>query len=1208
MFTSAPSFLRDCVRGTVIHLPVVVSLSLSQLAIAASTPSAPAPSVERNARNYGSLPLSFERNQGQADTHVRYLSHGRGYTILFKDHEADLVLGKGHTAGHAPLQPGSSDPRHAETVEPIVDSVRMRVVGPAGTPALTGEDRLTGTVNYFLGSNPTKWHTGVATFERVRYRGVYPGVDLVYYGNPHRLEFDFELASGAHANAIQIHFDGARKLKLDRDGNLVVVAGNGSVSFRKPVIYQQDGEGRKIPVDGSFHIVSDKTVGFRIGHYDRKKPIVIDPILDYSTYLGDSGGANAIAVNSAGEAYVAGWADTGMPTTTGAIEPTPESKTDISAFVAKFNSTGTALIYCTYLSGNGADEANGIAVDNAGNAYVAGTTSSTDFPTTTGAFQTANKAANGGSFIAKINSTGTALAYSTYLSGSTSSQITGIAVDSSGDAYVTGDTSDSDFPTTSGAFQSANKATAAGAKTGFISKMNGTGSALVYSTYLGGSTLDASAAIALDSAGDAYVTGTTESTDFPTTPNAYQLSNNTKSVSGVSQGTTFVTKMNLSGTGLVYSTYLGGSLSDIAYAIALDTSDDAYVTGFTLSSDFPSTPGVIQPSLQTESQNAYVTKLNTSGTALVYSTFLGGGPYGYDQTAGIAIDSAGNATLVGRTADSNFPITAGALQIQNTSMIASGGTTVSSFVTRINSTATALLYSTYLSGSGDGNFDYEGICDCANGVALDSGGNVYLAGLNWSSDFPTTLGAFQQTSSGTFVTEFNASEMTALPATTTALTANVNPQVPGQPVTFTATIQPNSGKTPTGTVAFSFLTGDYPWEMSSWSTVSLNAAGAATYTISSLLSGHRTVNAYYLGDTNNAPSSASMTETISQLSTVTTVVSSANPAPYGSAVNFTATVLDSSGNPAKGFVDFQVGNLDYGIADLDSAGQSVWTNGQGGPPLPVGTSTITVRFTGYVGYQNSSGSVTETFTALGVTPAPTFSPAAGTYTSEQFVTLNGQGSIYYTTDGSTPVVGNGNILVAGELIDVDSSQTINAIAVAPGYTTSTVASAVYVINLTPGNFTVSIVPSSVTVLSSASTSTTININPSGGFNGKVTLACSGLPAGVTASFSPVTITPGNSSVMTVNASASAYNMHPWRMPFLQVTSLAICFVWIGTRRRRPGWILLLIAAGAVGLFSLTACGGGSSQPPPPMPTTSTVTVTATSGSLSNSTTLILTVN
>lgn len=397
-------------------------------------------------------------------------------------------------------------------------------------------------------------------------------------------------------------------------------------------------------------------------------------------------------------------------------------------------------------------------------------------------------------------------------------------------------------------------------------------------------------------------------------------------------------------------------------------------------------------------------------------------------------------------------------------------------------------------------------------------------------------------------------------------------------------------------------------------------ARVATYTTTPTVSGPVTVNATYLGDANNAPSSGTMTETITQIPTVTTLTSSANPAAYGAAITFTATVLDSSGNPAKGFVDFAMGTLGYAQVDLDSAGQAAWASGNGGADLLVGADTITASFASFGeggAYAQSSGSVVETITATGVTPAPTFSPVAGTYTSDQLVTLSDTATgatIYYTTDGSSPVVDSSTEYPSGGSIPVNASQTIMAIAIAPGDTASTVASVAYVINIPAPDFSVTLSSASMTVAGGGSGTTQVTIAPLNGFSQAVSFSCSGLPGGASCSFSPTTVTPvvtSSATTLTIAApSSSSSNRRPVRFPFAPVTSLALALVCVGSRRRRLLSMPLLIVMSAVVLFSLSACGGGSgggSQTPPPPPIY-TVTVAATSGSITHSAALSLAVN
>src|SRR6266576_230582 len=491
----------------------------------------------------------------------------------------------------------------------------MKLVGAKLTPQVEGVDEFPGKANYIIGNDPKKWGTNVPTYAKVRYREVYPGVDLVYYGKQRQLEHDFIVAPGADPSSITLGFAGAEKMSLDpRRGALVLSVKGGEVRFEKPRIYQELG-GTWREISGGYVLKNANGVGFAVAAYDANKPLVIDPTLFYSTYRGGSGEdlGLGIAADGVGNAYVTGYTlSTDFP---GASSSTIQSSNGggFDAFVAKINAAGTALVYSTYLGGSSDDLGFGIAADGAGNAYVTGYTLSTDFP---GASSSMIQSSNGGgfdAFVAKFNAGGTALVYSTYLGGSGDDPGQGIAVDATGNAYVTGNTVSTDFPTTLLAFQSAN----AGSTDAFVTKLNPAGSApLVYSTYLGGSSDDFGQGIAVDAAGNAYVTGYTGSTNFPTTAGAFQIDN-------AVGADAFVTKLNPAGSApLVYSTYLGGSSDDFGQGIAVDVAGNAYVTGYTGSTNFPTTAGVFQIA-NAGSNDAFVTTLNPAGSApLVFSTYL----------------------------------------------------------------------------------------------------------------------------------------------------------------------------------------------------------------------------------------------------------------------------------------------------------------------------------------------------------------------------------------------------------------------------------------------------------------------------------------------------------------------------------------------------------------------------------------------------------
>jgi uncharacterized protein (TIGR03437 family) len=643
---------------------------------------------------YGNLPLSFEANHGQTDGRVQFLSRGRGYTLFLTATEAVLA------------RDGSA--------------VRMKFKGANPAPRITGVDQLAGSSNYFIGNDPGKWRTAVPTYGKVRYESLYPGVDLVFRGTHGRLEYDFLIAPGADPSLIRLAFEGADKLEVEARGDLVVHAGGGELRFRRPLVYQEV-EGVRREVAASYvlegyaggpakagpytapYTARATLVGFQVAAYDASKPLIIDPVLAYSTYLGGSGQDRGygIAVDSSGNAYVTGCTSSSNFPTANALQASFGGNWD--AFVTKLNAAGSALVYSTYLGGNGVDVGNWIALDSSGNAYVTGETKSSNFPTAN-----ALQASFGGgvwdAFVTKLDAAGSALVYSTYLGGNGADGAEDVAVDSSGSAYVTGYTDSSNFPTGNPLQASYG----GGSYDAFVAKLNAAGSALVYSTYLGGNGYEWGDGIAVDSSDNAYVAGFTDSSNFPTA-NPLQAS----SRGGMD---VFVTKLNAAGSALVYSTYLGGSGGDWAYVIAVDSSGNGYVTGCTSSSNFP-TANALQASYGGGDADVFVAKLNPAGSALVYSTYLGGN--GYDWVEGMAVDSSGNAYVVGRTDSSNFP-TANALQ-------ASFGGVGDAFVTKLNAAGSALLYSTHLGGNGD---------DWGTGIAVDSSGNAYVTGATQSGNFP----------------------------------------------------------------------------------------------------------------------------------------------------------------------------------------------------------------------------------------------------------------------------------------------------------------------------------------------------------------------------------------------------------------------------------------------------------------------------------------
>ncbi|MDQ1640211.1 MAG: hypothetical protein QOF62_3550 [Pyrinomonadaceae bacterium] len=688
------------------------------------------------------LPLQFEPNEGQAESRFDFLSRGRGYSVQFNSAEAVFALQTSTVK--------STPPSGKQTIS--LQQVTMRLVNANLTKGV-GQQALPGRVNYFSGSDPRRFHTNIRTYGGVRYARVYPGIDVVYYGKQRQLEHDFIVAPEANADQIKLRFEAADAVKLNAAGGVTISAGASVMNLEKPVAYQIVNGERRV-VASSYTLNSDNSIGFKLGQYDHERQLVIDPVLFYSSFLGGSAAdaANDIALDPAGNIYITGGTTSAeFPRTDGSA-----SKGSFDVFITKLNPTGTAIIFSTLLASSGNDSGLSIGLDSNRNVYVSGLTDNAGFPLTAGAFQTTHSNQDG--FAAKLNSTGSALLYSTLLGGSP--QINNgarMVVDQAGDMYLTGSTYASNFPTTSNAFrQTVNPFTGTNflsSTDSYVAKIHpaGAGAAdLVYSTYLGGNLGDESARITLDSAGFVYVTGYTQSTNFPTTADALQPFPTTTDAgirNGNDIGDAFLVKMDLSKSGaasMVYATYIGGTGRDVARGVALDPAKNVYLTGRTDSGNFPVSATALQ-SHSAGGTDVYVMKLNLSrpGTSgLIYSTYLGGSADEDQFGGGIAVDSVGNAFVVGDTRSTNLPVTVGAFQPSNGGnsdvFSAPGG---DAFAAKLNSAGTALVYFTYLGGSGGDN---------ASAIRLDAKGNAYLVGYTFSPNFPLSPNALQTTQAGQF--------------------------------------------------------------------------------------------------------------------------------------------------------------------------------------------------------------------------------------------------------------------------------------------------------------------------------------------------------------------------------------------------------------------------------------------------------------------------
>lgn len=693
-------------------------------------------------------PLSFEANDGQAEQRFGFLSKGRGYGIFLMPNEAMFLL-----QPQGVRLPIRTQNQIASTwgigSSPAI--VSMKLVGADSHSKGYGMSSLPGKSNYFIGNDSKQWRSNIAHYAQVRYEQVYPGIDLIYYGNQHQLEYDFVLAPGADPQQIKLRFEGVQKVRIADNGDLIVRNKEGEMRQPCPVVYQDD-QGTKRLVASHYVLLGKKEVGIRVDEYDRTRPLTIDPVLVYSTFLGGSNDdiGNGIEADAAGNVYVTG-------ITYSADFPVKNGHQGFlqglgNAFVAKFNPNG-GLIYNTFLGGSSEDVGFAITVDANGGTYIAGSTDSSNFPVTSNALQ-GQKRGRIDSFITKLNAAGDAILYSTFVGGAGDSIANSIAVDASGNAYVVGETTSASFP-----MQSAFQKILSGPSDAFVVKLNATGSSLGYATYLGGNGSETAFGIAVDSAGSAYVTGLTYSLNFPT-------KNPVQAALG-GRVDAFVTKLTPAGNDLSYSTYLGGTEDDGGYGIGLDAAGNAYVSGFTSSTNFP-IKNAFQPA-SGGGDDAVILKLDQTGK-LVYSSYLGG--TGDDRSFDLAVDKNGNAYLVGRTESSNFPVkdalqpkpggqqlqaqpdlissrTVRALPdhdlgkeqiyrdadrwksakpVENRNSIASAAAiaVVDGFVSKVDASG-QLIYSTFLGGLDE---------DRVFAVAVDNAGNAYVSGLTASGDFP----------------------------------------------------------------------------------------------------------------------------------------------------------------------------------------------------------------------------------------------------------------------------------------------------------------------------------------------------------------------------------------------------------------------------------------------------------------------------------------
>jgi hypothetical protein len=1161
-----------CLLGAVVLSPsryegaaVQGSTEPARQAGEAVAPSVPSQAQRAQAlRTYGNLPLGFEANEGESDSRIRFLSRGGGYLLFLTPNEAVLTLKSGHAQK---LERKAKGLLAASDKFVASDVLRMQLVGSNLAAGMIGVDELPGKSNYFIGNDPANWRTNIPNYRKVAEHGVYPGIDLVYYGTQRQLEYDFVVAPGADPHSIGLAFQGTNRLTIDPQGNLIASVSGGEVSFQRPIAYQEAPNGAKQPVAVRYSLTGRRKVGFVLGRHDPGRALIIDPTLSYSTYLGGSNidGANAIAVAPDGTAFVAGGTFSSDFPTAHPLQPNAGGPYDYpqDAFVAKISADGSTLLYSTYLGGKHTDIAYGIAVDSLGNAYVVGTTDSADFPTTPTVFNTlcGGDGECGASwnpqgfivyngFASKLNIAGSALIYSGFIGYYEDVSANAVAVDGAGNAYVTGEvgpnimetvplvppeTPPPPFPIYNG-FETTfahTGTTFGGAGTdAFIIKIDASGSEFLYSSYLGGTDEDVGYGIAVDGSANAYVTGVTYSADLPVTAGALQAAY-------AGAGDAFLVKVNTDTTGLpslVYSTYLGGSGLEQGNGVAIDASGNAYVAGLTtslagsLGFTIPGAP--YQPECDLLSGvcegDAFVAKLNpalTGPASLVYFTYLGGSRA--DSASGIAVDSSGDAYVTGSTSSSDFPIVGTVFQAVY------GGGNADAFVTELNPTATApLVYSTYLGGSNTDTGSGIAINPAAASSCVVVGGeticSAYVTGQTCSFDFPLAnpLQPGYGGNCDAFISEVGVLQGIALnPAGLSFPTQSLG--TTSQPQTVTLTNGDNAQ-----TVSGISITGQDPADFAETNTCppSLNPGAQCTITVTftPTLSGVRKAGVNITDSAPGSPQVINLTGSTSLVGLSASSLAFGNQTLGQVSIPQTVTVTNNGPTPLA-------------VTAVNASGSFAQTNNCTATPLqPTTNCEVTVTYTP-VAPGASIGALTITDNAAGspqvvlltgtgtAGPVVTLAPTALTFASQALGTTSASQSVVLSNTG-TAVLTITNIVTTGDFAQLNSCGTnltpganctinVTFTPVASGSRTGSLM----ITDNAPGSpqavslsgsaadFAVSVNPTSGSVIAGNSLAYALTVTPQFGFNASVTLSCSGAPVDATCSVSPASVTPNGTS-------------------------------------------------------------------------------------------------
>ncbi|MGA7918539.1 MAG: SBBP repeat-containing protein, partial [Candidatus Acidiferrales bacterium] len=1164
--------LALCIAATLLAIQSRAPKYGKSATLAKATPA----SAAHASLQYGKLSLSFEPNLGQTNSEAKFIAHGDGYSLFLTSNEAVLALRNASRSK-------SSAPVHA-------DVLRMQLVGANPSATFSAIDELPGKANYLIGRDQSDWHTNVPTYRKVAEGGIYPGIDLVYYGTQRQLEYDFVVAPGADVAPIRLAIQGGKNLHIDDQGELVVSASGGDVVLHKPVVYQVAGNEKQL-VAANYAINSNNEVRFEIGNYDRMRTLVIDPILAYSTYLGGSNidGAYAIAVASDDTAFVAGATfSTDFPTTH-QLQPNHGGPDDFyrDAFVTKFSADGSTILYSTYLGGSNEDDAYGIAVDNAGDAYVTGKTQSPDFPVTVNAVNTlcggdgkCGSSFNSGNlmvfnaFLSKLNPAGTALIYSTFIGEYGNAIGYGVAVDQNQIAYVTGSVTANFTPTVTimppavppPPFPITTGATYGGGPTdAFVAKVSSTGSSILYSTYLGGDGEDAGYGIAVDKNAGAYVTGLTyspaTSTAFPVSAGAFQ------STSG-GAGDAFFTELNTNvatAFGLVYSTYLGGAGLDQGNGIAVDsrpasctavassgTACNAYIAGGTgstglgasaIQADCALDNNLTPPQCQGD---AFVAEFNPNlaGTgSRVFFTYLGGALA--DTASGIALDRTGNIYIAGSTVSTNFPICTAPLPAACSATAGPpfqatyGGGNDDAFVAKIDATTLTLDYSSYLGGTDTDN---------AYGIAVDNPTppalpSAYVAGQTCSSNFPVS-NPEQVTPGGNcdaFVSKVRILDTIQLnPASLVFPAQSLNTTSAVENVTITngdTTITGLSVAMPTGANA-----ADFAETTTCPATLTPGAQCMVSVTFTPTTTGVATASIMLTDSAPDSPQAITLTGTTSTL-TLSASSLSFGTVPVGTSSAPRTLIATNNGTSALTFSTITASG-DFKEAD----------NCTGVPLQPTTTCSIQVEY-----------SPSTTGPSVGALTINDNAPG-----SPQIVLLNGSGIVQ--------------------------------------------------------NFTISAGPSAAVIPAGKSANFTVSLTPITGFSGSVSLSCGGLPPGAQCAVSqnPVPLSGGSATQVALTITTAARTslppspttkLHPpsrlmGPLMCAALASMIVMFMLLtmGGFKNQRAAVTLMFALSLM-LFTVACNGGSQAGAPSGTPAgTYNITIVGTAGSSSQSTTVQLQVN